>query len=57
MEDINLKDSSFIYLIEKDSGEINNIRGFLNGFQINSFTINGFPINSFFFVLIINLSI
>ena len=36
VEDINLKDSSFIYLIGKDSGEINNIRGFLNGFQINS---------------------
>ena len=36
MEDINLKETSFIYLIKKNSGEINNIRGFLNGFQINS---------------------
>ena len=36
VEDINLKKSSFIYLIKKNSGEIDNIRGFLNGFQINS---------------------
>ena len=33
---INIKEASFIYLIKKNSGEIDNLRGFLNGLQINS---------------------
>ena len=33
---INFKKTSFIYLIRKNSSEIDNIRGFVNGFQINS---------------------
>ncbi len=36
VENISVKESSFIYLIKKNSGEIDNLRGFLNGFQINS---------------------
>ena len=32
--DINLKESSFIYIVKKNSGEINNLRAFLNGFQV-----------------------
>ncbi len=36
IEDISIKESSFIYLIKKNSGEIDNLRGFLNGFQVNS---------------------
>ena len=35
-ENIKVKQSSFIYLIKKNAGEIDNLRGFLNGFQINS---------------------
>ena len=35
-EKINLKEVSFIYSIRKNSGEIDNLRGFLNGLQINS---------------------
>ena len=33
---INFKKTSFVYLIRKNSSEIDNIRGFVNGFQINS---------------------
>ena len=33
---INLKKMSFIYSIKKNSGQVDNIRGKLNGFQINS---------------------
>ncbi len=33
---INLKKTSFIYLIKEKSGEIDNIRGLINGFQISS---------------------
>ena len=33
---INLKKTSFIYLVKEKSGEIDNIRGLINGFQINS---------------------
>ena len=33
---VKLEKSSFIYLVKKNSGEIDNIRGFVNGFQINS---------------------
>lgn len=36
MQDLYLTKSSFIYLIKKDFGEINNLRGLVNGFQINS---------------------
>ena len=36
VEDINIKESSFIYLLKKNSGEIDNFRGLLNGFQFNS---------------------
>ncbi len=36
VEDISIKETSFIYLIKKNSGEIDNLRGFLNGFQVNS---------------------
>jgi len=35
-ENIKVKQSSFIYSIKKNAGEIDNLRGFLNGFQINS---------------------
>ena len=38
-EKINLKEVSFIYSIRKNSGEIDNLRGFLNGLQINSGSI------------------
>ena len=38
-EQINLKEASFIYLIKNNSGEIDNLRGFLNGLQINSGSI------------------
>ena len=31
-----LKNLSFIYLIQKNFGELNNIRGNVEGFQINS---------------------
>ncbi len=34
--DVKLEKSSFIYQVKKDSSEIDNIRGFVNGFQINS---------------------
>ncbi len=33
---LNLEKSSFIYSFKKNSGEINNVRGFINGFQINN---------------------
>ncbi len=33
---INFKKTSFIYSIKKNSGQVDNIRGKLNGFQINS---------------------
>jgi len=36
IEDISIKESSFIYMVKKNSGEIDNLRGFLNGFQFNS---------------------
>ena len=36
IQDVKLKKSSFIYLVKKNSSEIDNIRGFVNGFQINS---------------------
>ena len=35
-QNFNLQKSSFIYLINRKSVEINNIRGFINGFQVNS---------------------
>ncbi len=35
-QNINLKKSSFIYSIKKNGGEIDNIRGLVNGFQISS---------------------
>lgn len=35
-EKFNLKETSFIYLIKKNSGEIDNLRGYFNGLQINS---------------------
>ncbi len=35
-QNIILKKSSFIYSIKKNGGEIDNIRGLVNGFQINS---------------------
>ncbi len=35
-QNMNLKKTSFVYSIKKNSGEIDNIRGNLNGFQINS---------------------
>tara|TARA_Y200000002_G_scaffold100139_1_gene81189 strand:- start:751 stop:2922 length:2172 start_codon:yes stop_codon:yes gene_type:complete len=38
-EKINLKEVSFIYFIKKNSAEIDNLRGFLNGLQINSGSI------------------
>ncbi len=38
-EKINLKEVSFIYSIRKNSGEIDNLRGFFNGLQINSGSI------------------
>ena len=31
-----LKNASFIYVIKENGGEIDNIRAFVNGFQINS---------------------
>ncbi|MAH89746.1 MAG: hypothetical protein CMI78_00610 [Candidatus Pelagibacter sp.] len=34
--DVKLEKSSFIYQVKKNSSEIDNIRGFVNGFQINS---------------------
>ncbi len=36
LQKIKLSKSSFVFLIKQDSGEIDNIRGNLNGFQINS---------------------
>ncbi len=36
IQDVKLEKSSFIYLVKKNSSEIDNIRGFVNGFQINS---------------------
>ena len=33
---MNLDKTSFIYLIKEKSGEIDNIRGLINGFQISS---------------------
>ena len=36
VQNIDLKKTSFIYSVKKHSGEINNIRGLINGFQINS---------------------
>ena len=33
---VKLEKSSFVYLIKKNSGEIDNLRGFVNGVQINS---------------------
>ncbi len=36
VEEIDIKETSFIYLIKKNSGEIDNLRGFLNGLQVNS---------------------
>ena len=35
-KNINLEKTSFIYSIKKNGGEIDNIRGLVNGFQINS---------------------
>ena len=39
LKNIGFEKSSFIYSIKKDSGVIDNIRGFVNGFQINSGSI------------------
>ncbi len=36
VQNIDLKKTSFIYSVKKHSGEINNIRGLINGLQINS---------------------
>ena len=36
LQNIKLKRASFVYFIKKDFGEINNLRGLINGFQINS---------------------
>ena len=36
MNNIKFEKSSFIYSIKKDSGEIDNLRGYIDGFQINS---------------------
>ena len=36
LQKIKISKSSFVFLIKQDSGEIDNIRGNLNGFQINS---------------------
>ena len=36
MQNINFENASFIYLIKENSVEIDNIRAFVNGFQINS---------------------
>lgn len=36
VQNMNLKKASFIYSIKENSGEANNIRGLINGFQINS---------------------
>ncbi len=36
VQNIDLNKISFIYSVKKDIGEINNIRGIINGFQINS---------------------
>ena len=36
MQNIDLNKTSFIYSFKKHSGEINNIRGIINGFQINT---------------------
>lgn len=40
LQNINLNNTSFIYSIKSNLGEIDNIRGFVNGFQINSGLIN-----------------
>ena len=36
VQNIDLKKTSFIYSFKKHSGEINNLRGIINGFQINT---------------------
>ena len=36
IQDVKLEKSSFIYQVKKNSSEIDNLRGFVNGFQINS---------------------
>ncbi len=36
LENLDFKKASFVYLLKKNSGEFNNIRGTINGFQINS---------------------
>ncbi len=36
VNNIKFEKSSFIYSIKKDSGEIDNLRGYIDGFQINS---------------------
>ena len=39
IQNINLKKTSFVYSIKKNKGELNNIRGYLNGFLVNSGSI------------------
>ncbi len=36
LENLDFKKASFVYLFKKNKGELNNIRGTINGFQINS---------------------
>ncbi len=36
IQNVDFKKASFVYLLKKNSGELNNIRGIINGFQINS---------------------
>ncbi len=35
VQNINIEKTSFIYSVKKNNGEINNLRGLINGFQIN----------------------
>ncbi len=36
LQNINIEKTSFIYSVKKNDGEINNLRGLINGFQINA---------------------
>ena len=36
VHNVDFKKASFVYLLKKNGGELNNIRGIINGFQINS---------------------
>ncbi len=36
LQNLDFKKASFVYLFKKNKGELNNIRGTINGFQINS---------------------